>query len=175
MHRRSLLHLPAVVLAVALTATLAACGGTNAHGTAAKNIQQLPKDFITGNYLGLTPVRENIKSSLSNQDANAYITSVGLFSLRKGDQLEATLQVAKLAKDARPQDLKFQEQVANQIGGTKVQAFVMGGHAVYRSSQRKQSLTSWFDGHFFLILAVRDTYQTPRELLRTLLDEVHPK
>jgi hypothetical protein len=50
-----------------------------------------------------------------------------------------------------------------------VQAFVMGNRNVYRSSQRKQSLTSWFDGDYYMILAVRDTYPTPRALLRELL------
>ncbi len=81
------------------------------------------------------------------------------------------MQISKLSDDARPKDKKFQQQVANQIGGTKVQAFVMGGRDVYRSSQRKQSLTSWFDGDYYMILAVRDTYPTPRALLRELLDE----
>ena len=48
----------------------------------------------------------------------------------------------------------------------------MGGRDVYRSSQRKQSLTSWFEGNYFLILAVRDSYDTPRALLRELLTKV---
>ena len=64
--------------------------------------------------------------------------------------------------------------VANQIGGTKVQAFVMSGRQVFRSSQRKQSLSSWFRGDYFLILSVRDTYKEPRALLRLLLEEVNP-
>ncbi|MEY2467607.1 MAG: hypothetical protein QOF21_305, partial [Actinomycetota bacterium] len=124
---------------------------------------------LSGTYLGLTPQREDVKDDLANQDTNAYIAAVGLFSLRDGERLEATLQISKLSKSARPKDVKFQQQVANQIGGTKVQAFVMGNRNVYRSSQRKQSLTSWFDGDYYMILAVRDTYPTPRALLRELL------
>ena len=159
---------------VAMTLLGAACGGSNPKGTAAKDIKQLPEDELTGTYLGLEPRREDIGGSLANQNANAYIDAVGLYSLRNKQRLEATLQISKLSDKARPEDPKFRELVANQIGGTKVQAFVMDGRDVFRSSQRKQSLTSWFRGDYFMILSVRDTYKEPRALLRTLLDEVRP-
>ncbi len=157
---------------VAVACFSAACSTPSPKGTQASKVKQLPKDFIKGSYLGLDVARENISGSLATQSGNAYVSQVGLFSLRDGDLLEATLQVSKLSSAARPKDPKFQEQVANQIGGTKVQAFVMGDHNVYRTSQRKQSITSWFEGDYFLILAVRDTYPTPRALLRELLTKV---
>ena len=162
------------VAALAVLLLGAACGGSSPKGTAASDIKQLPEDALAGTYLGLIPQREDIGGSLSNQEANAYIDSVGLYSLRNKQRLEATLQIAKLSSKARPNDVKFQQVVANQIGGTKVQAFVMGGRNVYRSSQRKQSLTSWFRGDYFMILSVRDTYDAPRSLLRILLEEVNP-
>ena len=168
--------LPRTALVAALVAVAcfgAACGTSAPKGTQASKIKQLPKDFIGGSYLGLDVERENIAGSIETQSGNSYVNQVGLFSLRDGDLLQATLQVSKLAKAARAKDPKFQQQVANQIGGTKVQAFVMGDHNVYRTSQRKQSITSWFDGDYFLILAVRDTYPTPRALLRELLTKVN--
>jgi len=172
--RSSTLH--RAVAAVAVTTMLfgAACGSGDPKGTAAADIKQLPEDLLAGTYLGLQPQREDIGGSLSNQEANAYIDAVGLYSLRNKDRLEATLQISKLSDKARPTDPKFQELVANQIGGTKVQAFVMSGRKVFRSSQRKQSLSSWFRGRYFLILSVRDTYKEPRALLRILLEEVNP-
>lgn len=157
----------AIVVAMGLALSSAACGADTPKG--ASSIKQLPSDALTGTYLGLTVHREDVASKLVDQGGNAYIAAVGLFSLREGERLEATVQVSKLSKAARPKDQRFRQQVASQIGGTKVQAFVMGGHDVYRSSQRKQSLTSWFDGDYFMILAVRDTYPTPRALLRELL------
>lgn len=157
---------------VAVACFSAACGTSSPQGTAAAKVKQLPKDFVTGPYLSLTVERESIAGSLASQSGNAYVSQVGLFSLRDGDLLQATLQVSKLSKAARPDDVKFQQQVASQIGGTKVQAFVMGDRNVYRTSQRKQSITSWFEGDYFLILAVRDTYPTPRALLRELLTKV---
>jgi hypothetical protein len=162
------------ITALAVLLLGAACGGSNPKGTAASDIKQLPEDELSGTYLGLHPQREDVGGSLSNQEANAYIDAVGLYSLRNKERLEATLQISKLSSKARPRDVKFQTLVANQIGGTKVQAYVMGGHNVYRSSQRKQSLTSWFAGEYFMILSVRDTYTEPRALLRLLLDEVKP-
>lgn len=173
MSKRTLLR--RCVAAVAVLATVsfgAACGTDSPDGTAAKNVKQLPKDFLTGPYLGLTIEREDIGGSLAAQNGNSYVKETGLFSLRDGDLLQATLQVNKLGGAARPKDKEFQQQVANQIGGTKVQPFVMGGRNVYRTSQRKQSITSWFEGDYFLILAVRDTYPTPRALLRELLTKV---
>jgi hypothetical protein len=152
----------------------AACGSSSPKGTSADDIHQLPENLLTGTYLGLEPHREDIGGSLANQEANAYIDAIGLYSLRTNKRLEATLQVSKLSSHARPKDPKFRRLVADQIGGTKVQAFVMGGRDVFRSSQRKQSLASWFTGDYFMILAVRDTYKEPRALLRLLLEEVHP-
>ncbi|MBA2608393.1 MAG: hypothetical protein H0U92_05620 [Actinobacteria bacterium] len=170
MHMRRPLSLLAALSAVAVLS--AACGTDGPIGTSAKQIKQLPADQLDGPYLGLVPEREDVKPKLSEQEANAYIDSVGLYSLRSGERLEATLQISKLSDKARPDDPAFQQQVANQIGGTTVQSFVMDGRTVFRSSLRKQSLTSWFRGDYFMILAVRDTYKTPRSLLRVLLKEV---
>ena len=172
MRRRPLLRAVGVV-ALATTMFSAACG-SDPKGTSASEIKQLPPDLLTGTYLGLRPEREDIAGSLGNQEANAYLDAVGLYSLRNNQRLEATLQISKLSSQARPNSLKFQEQVADQIGGTKSQAFVMAGRRVYRSSSRKQSLASWFRGDYFMILSVRDTYKQPRTLLRLLMDEVKP-
>jgi hypothetical protein len=165
-------RLIAVTAVLAVASFGAACGTDTPEGTAAKDIKQLPEDFITGSYLGLTVGREDLSQSLSSQTGNSYVSETGLFSLRDGELLQATLQVNKLSSAARSDDPEFQQQVANQIGGTKVQAFVMGDRSVYRTSQRKQSITSWFEGDYFLILAVRETYPTPRALLRELLTKV---
>jgi hypothetical protein len=161
-------------VAVAAMVFGAGCGTIDTKGTSAADIKQLPENELSGTYLGLQARREDIGGSLSNQEANAYIDAIGLYSLRNNQRLEATLQISKLSGKARPKDQKFQQLVANQIGGTKVQAFVMDGKHVYRSSQRKQSLTSWFRGDYFMILSVRDTYKSPRTLLRVLLEEVNP-
>ncbi len=172
--QRRLLHRVVGVAAAAALLFGAACGTSAPKGTAAKDIKQLSDDVLGGTFLGLIPQREEIGGSLANQQANAYIEAVGLYSLRNKERLEATLQISRLSDKARPKDPKFQLLVANQIGGTKVQPFVMSGHNVFRSSQRKQSLTSWFEGDYFMVLSVRDTYETPRALLRILLEEVKP-
>jgi hypothetical protein len=163
-----------VAVAAALVVALfgAACGTEKPQGVAAKNIKALPASLLSNTYLGLKPHEEDISDDLRLAQANAYIESIGLFSLRKGDRLEATVQISKLSSKARPKDPAFQERVAGQIGGTTSQRYVMGGVSVFRSSQRKQSLTSWFSGDYFIILSVRDTYATPRTLLRTLIEEV---
>ncbi len=172
--RRIVRRLLAGATAAAVGLLGAGCGTPSPKGTAANKVQQLPADFLSGAYLGLLPTRESVAGSLAGQEGNSYVKAVGLYALRDGELLQATLQVSKLSKAARVTDLGFQEQVANQIGGTRAQAFDMGGTRVFRTSQRKQSITSWFTGDYFLILAVRDTYPTPRALLRELLTKVQP-
>jgi hypothetical protein len=163
----------AIVAATLVVAVFgAACGTDKPEGVASKNIKELPANLLPSTYLGLEPHVEDIKDDLAATEANAYIDSIALFSLRKGDRLEATVQISKLSSKARPKDRAFQERVAGQIGGTTSQRFVMSGVNVYRSAVRKQTLTSWFSGNYFIILSVRDSYTTPRSLLRTLVEEV---
>ena len=152
-----------------------ACGDGEPRGVSAKDITQLPPDLVEGPILGLNVSREDVSDRVAEQQANAYIAGIALYSLRDGERLEATLQVSKFTNKARPKDADFRAQISNQVGGTKSQAFVMGGETVYRSSARKQSIASWFHGDYYLVLSVRDTYPTPRTLLRTLLTEVKPK
>lgn len=150
----------------------AACGSGSSDKAAP--IVQLPKETLNKQFLGLTPTLEDIKERVDEQQANSYVEGVALYSLRAGERLEATLQVSKLTSKARPEDEKFRAEVAGQIGGTTVQAFSMEGRTVYRSALRRQSLTSWFRGDYFMILSVREGYATPRALLRELLKEVKP-
>lgn len=166
-----------VFAAFALLALLgsAACGESSPKGVQAKDIDQLPPDLVKGPILGLNVAREDVRDRVAEQEANAYIAAVALYSLREGERLEATLQVSKLTDKARPENAGFRSQIANQVGGTKSQAYVMGGKTVYRSSARSQSIASWFQGRYYLVLSVRDTYGTPRSLLRTLISEVKPK
>lgn len=152
-----------------------ACGDSEPEGVQAKDINQLPPDLVKGPVLGLNVAREDVSDRVAEQEANAYIAAVSLYSLREGPRLEATLQVSKFTKKARPEDANFRAQIANQVGGTKSQAYIMGGKTIYRSSARKQSIASWFVGDYYLVLSVRDTYPTPRTLLRTLLSQVKPK
>lgn len=165
----------ALALVGVLAGGSAACGSDSSGGVAAKNIKDLPADLIEGPVLGLAVTREDIGGDVTKADeSNAYIAAIGLYALRDGEKLEATLQVSKFSSKARPKDPDFQNQVATQIGGQKAQRFRMGDHTVFRSSGRKQSIASWFTGNYYFVLSVRDAYPTPRTLLRKLITEVRP-
>jgi len=153
----------------------AACGTEDSSGVAAKNIKTLPADLVKGPVLNLAVTTEDVAEDVAGSgDENSYIAAVGLYALRDGEKLEATLQVSKFTDKARPKEASFQNQVATQIGGQKAQRSRMGDHDVFRSSGRKQSIASWFTGNYYFILSVRDAYATPRTLLRTLIREVRP-
>lgn len=152
-----------------------ACGSEDTRGVASKNIKTLPADLVKGPVLNLAVTSEDVSEDVTgSEDSNSYIAAVGMYALRDGEKLEATLQVSKFTDKARPKDAAFQNQVATQIGGTKAQKFRMGEHSVFRSSGRKQSIASWFTGNYYFVLSVRDAYATPRTLLRKLITEVRP-
>ncbi|HVE94247.1 MAG TPA: hypothetical protein VNB24_04955 [Acidimicrobiales bacterium] len=165
----------AVGALVGVLASGTACGKEDASGVASKNIKTLPADLVKGPVLNLAVTAEDVAEDVAGSgDSNSYIAAVGMYALRDGDKLEATLQVSKFTDKARPKEADFQNQVATQIGGTKAQRFRMGDHSVFRSSGRKQSIASWFTGNYYFVLSVRDAYPTPRTLLRKLIMEVRP-
>ena len=149
----------------------AACSSSSPKGTSAADIKQLPENELSGHLSRpRRGARRRRRVAGTTRRRTCTSTPSGCTRCATTSASKPRCRSASCRSTARPKDPKFQQLVANQVGGTKAQAFVMGGRHVYRSSQRKQSLTSWFQGDYFLILSVRDSLQSPRTLLRILLD-----
>jgi len=149
----------------------AACSGSSAlsEATPSNQIKTLPANLVPTDVAGLAVKQEDMSNTLKFA-RRSYIDGVGLYSFRKGDLLQATLQVSRFNGNARYQSLRFRQQVINKVGGSLPKAVRVGGDTVYLTTGTKQSLSMWFRGRDFLILAVREDYPTPRTLLRQALE-----
>jgi len=119
--------------------------------------------------LGLGVVQEDISKDVAEVKSATYISSVALFSMREGDLLQATLQIASLNELAKPNSEKFRKQVMGLVGGSTLEQLKIGEENVYMSSGAQQILYAWFKGNGFNVLTVRRAYPFRRTLLRKLL------
>jgi hypothetical protein len=154
----------------AMMLALAACGG-HANAAPVRKLRPLKAPNVPTTMLGLTVSPESTKKA--EGERRPYLDGVGLYSLRKGPLLEATLQIGRFATDADYKSANFQGSVVAQIGTTTPQELRMSSSTVFLTSARNQTLAVWFRDRYFFILTTRDDYKTPRSLLRTAL-EIHP-
>jgi hypothetical protein len=165
-HRlRSLGAVVAAALAVAgcarSDATVAPTPGT---AVTTLEIANLPPDL-----LGLTIAPEDVAEDLGKVPS-AFIDALSLYSLRKDDLVQATLQVSRFNDGADVEADKFRQTVVNQIGSSAPRTVRLGGETVYLTTGTKQSIGVWFKGRHLFVLATRADYDEPRTLLRKALE-----
>jgi hypothetical protein len=161
--------------ALCLASFLGACQsskGTEEFATPTKQIAQIESTAVPAQILDLIVQREDQTATIARAD-KSYMDSVGLFSLRSGELLQATLQISKFNDKAGYQDSGFRDSLLSQIGGSKPKAVRMGDQTVYLTSGTKQRIFVWFRDNYLLILSTREEYPTPRTLLRAAL-EIRP-
>ena len=154
--------------------TSAACGGDDAsdESTAAKDIEQLRADLVSGDILGLQTRQEDQKATLENAK-RSYVDAVGLYSLRREELLQATLQITRFNENADFEDRGFRRSLLDKIGGSAPREVRMGADTVYMTSGTRQKISVWFRGRYLFILSTRDEFEQPRTLLREAL-EIEP-
>ena len=156
-----------VASTLALVVTLAGCGDGDDEAAAA--IAALPDDAVPSEILGLAVEAEDVEERLEGAERN-YVDATGLYSLREGDRLQATLQVARLNDDADVDDERFRLSIVNQIGSTEPKAFRMGESTVYLTASKRQSVAVFFEERSFVVLSTLETYESSRALLREVLE-----
>ena len=159
-----------IAAAVVIAALAGACGGSASAGVRGKDIKQLGESVVPSPFGGLNVTREDVSELLDqNQDRRSFVSAIGLYGLRNGPRLEATLEVSKLVP-GKVDKSELRSSIVSQVGGTRVQQFRMGDQVVYRTSARNQSITVWFQPRYMFVLSVRDTYPRARGLLRDALE-----
>jgi hypothetical protein len=158
----------AVVVAVAFLA--AACGESNPEVDAAdaRTIAALDVPSVPGQLHGLEVVREDVSATVEGAE-RPYFDAVVLYSLRDGDELQATLQVGRFAEGTPSSRGKFRNTLLTTIGGGAPKKLRMGTENVYLTSGDRQSIAIWFRGRHVFILSSREAYDFPRALLREAL------
>jgi hypothetical protein len=153
-----------IALAVVVTMVVGACGGGG--GGDAQGVKQLTAK-IPDRVLDLVVKSESIRSA--QETKRPFIDGLALYSLRRDELLQATLQISRFSGGAKPDSARFRGSVINQIGSTVPKSFRMGGNTVYLTTGRRQAIAVWFRDRNLFILSMRDEYGQPRRLLRQLL------
>lgn len=149
---------------------LAGCGDdASAEGTSGRKVKVLDVSSLGSELSGLTVQKEDVARNISGIDG-AFIDGLALYSLRSDDLVQATLQVSRFSKEARPEKQEFRQSVVNQIGSTTPRPFRLGARTVYLTTGTKQSIAVWFAGRHLFVLASRSDYEEPRTLLRRALE-----
>lgn len=159
------------VVAVALVGLVVAgaCGGeAQPSGREGTSIETIEPSYLPGELLGLRVGKEDMAEVLTDVD-RSYLDGLGLFSMRRGDLLEATLQVSRFGKDADHDDPDFRARLIQQIGSAQARPVRLGTHTVHLTRGTKQQISVWFDDRYMFVLAVRDDFELPRSLLRELV------
>lgn len=162
------------VAALAAVLALGGCADTEAKERSAVSatVEGLPADLVPESLLGLAVTTEAVEGVSAAK--RSYVDAAGLYGLREGDQLKATLQVSRFNEAAKPETAKFRASILNRIGGTRPQPYRMGDTVVHFTTATKQTLAVWFRGDYLFVLAARDDYGTPRSLVREALVQVTP-
>lgn len=170
--RKSNVVVTALVATVVLSAS--ACGGADAATEAAESrvIVPLEASPVPPTLHGLRVVEEDIAESLEGAK-RPYLEAATLYSLREGDELQATLQVGRFTPDARYEDDDFRLVLANRIGNGSAHDVRMGDDTVWLTSGDRQSIAVWFNADHVFILSTREEYLGSRSLLREAL-EIQP-
>jgi hypothetical protein len=113
-------------------------------------------------------VKEDVTKALDDA-RRPYFDAASLYSLREGEQLQATLQVGRFAEGSRYEERSFRHSLLATIGGGSAKELRMGDEQVFLTSGDRQSIAIWFQGRYVFILSAREDYRFPRALLREAL------
>lgn len=157
-------------LLVAAAFVAGACGGgedvvAQAGGPVEPLELALPPEIV-----GLKVEQEKVTDALENFRPS-YVESAALYSFRGDkDLVQATLQVARFRDEERNRSASFRNSIMAQFGSTRPRATRMGDVTVYRTTQTKQVVATWFDGLDWYLLSIRDEFDRPRTLMRETLE-----
>jgi len=144
-----------------------ACGGKTSAGRKGTDVDSV-HITLPDALAGLNVKRESTKSQLAGI-SSTYLRATNLYSLRKNDLVEATLQVSQLESGSRFESTPFRLTLVNRIGGGVPVSVRLGSSTVYLTQGVRQNVAVWFRGPYYLVLTSRIDFDQPRTLLRAAL------
>lgn len=171
--------LPAFALTVALTVAVtgAACSSDTAPAkvpAATAGAAEVRADAVPAELLGLHSAPEDVSAQLKKAEDRAFVNAVRMWSLREGDRLRATIEVARFAPDASPERPSFQRSIVAQIGTSAPRQRRVEDQTVYVTVANKQAIFMWFRNLHFVLLSTSTEYTSPRALVRAAVQQVQP-
>ena len=163
--------LAVVGLGVAVVVLGGACGGAAAgEGIAGAAIKPISPAVVSGSVLGLKVGEEDVTKTVHRFE-RSYADRISMYSFRRDDDLlQATLQVSRFRDASRLADSRFRATLVTQIGEVKPEGLRVGPTTVQVTRGNKQKLYVWVAGRNVFVLAVRDDYTQPRDLLRQAVE-----
>jgi hypothetical protein len=157
------------LLAAAAAAVLGAGAcGSSAPPQAAK-ITTFTVPGLPNEILGLKVQPEDPAKTVGKA-GDTYVNAVALYSLRKGELVQATLQVDQLNDKARVDSDGFRASLINGIAHSNAQEVRVGPSTVYLSNGLRQRVATWFKGRYLYVLSTRQEYTEPRTIIRKMLE-----
>lgn len=155
---------------VGLALVVAACGDDGGESVTVADFEVIAPDRLPATVLDLGVAPEKFSATLlAGQEP--YIEALGMFGLRKGDLLQATMQVSRFESPTTIRDALFRRSLAGQIGGTGQPAISrVGNETVYIMPSGRQTLAVWYGSEEMYVLTVRPEYPQPRRLLRAMVE-----
>jgi hypothetical protein len=166
----------ALLLVVGALATTPACGRAKASssstGVAGKSIKPLAANLVPSEVLGLQAAQEDVSKALA-VGRRSYVQTTSVYSFRKDDLLQATMQVSRFLDGADWKSDKFRGTLVSGIGGVQATTVRVADQVVYLTAANQQRIAVWFKGPYVFIVATREDFGQPRALVRKLV-EVNP-
>jgi len=163
------------VLLAALTATACGGGAKASSKPSRGKLHYVGADLLPSEVLGLNVHDEHttIDTKVTKQN-RSYVDAIGLLSFRRGDLLQATLQISRLTNAAARHPDRFRSTVLQGVLGSAREPtpFRIENHKVYLTSGDQQSIALWFQGKSLYLLTVRSDFKQPRTLLREIVLKV---
>ena len=150
-------------------AAFAGCGSDDGLDQATNKIELIKSDQIPAEVMGLQVQSEDVSKTLSELE-RSWAEGVGLYSFRREELVQATLQINRFNDNANYEDSGFRRQILQQIGGTAPRQIQVGEEDVWITQSTKQTLAMWFEGEHLFILSIRQDFEKPRTLLREALE-----
>lgn len=149
---------------------LAACGGDHGPSVTVAKFDAVPADVLPHTVLDLAVSKEDFSATLL-KGQEPYIDALGMFGLRRGDLLQATIQVSRFVTRKTLNDPLFRRSLAGQIGGSgQPSVSRVGIETVFIMPSGRQTLAVWYGPDEMFVLTVRPEYKQPRRLLRALVE-----
>lgn len=161
-----------IVLIFVMLAT-SACAGTKQQASATPKEKAAALE-LPSQILGLLVRQEDISKEIGAVRSATYFSSVALYTLREGELMQASLQVARFNNLAKPASERFRRQVIGLMGTGSPEELRIGDRKVYLSAGKQQVVYAWFEGNGFYVLTERRAYPFRRGLLRKLLTLQEP-
>lgn len=150
---------------------IGACGGDDGGPSVeVADFKAIPAGALPATVLDLAVSPEEFSATLL-AGQQPYIGALGMFALRRGDLLQATVQVSQFREPETNDDPVFRRSLAGQIGGSgEPTVSRVGDETVFIMPSGRQTLAVWYGPADMYVLTVRPEYKQPRRLLRALIE-----